>query len=74
VCLCLCICISVCALKCIRAHNCMFARLRVRVCVYVCVSVCMCACACVCLCALLPHRCCSGVHDAVLEQHLLKQA
>jgi hypothetical protein len=29
---------------------------------------------CVPVCALLPHRCCSGVHDAVLEQPLLKQA
>jgi hypothetical protein len=26
------------------------------------------------VCALLPHRCCSGVHDTVLEQPLLKQA
>ena len=34
-------------------------------CVYVCVRVR------VCVCALLPHRRC-GVHDAVLEQPLLK--
>ena len=63
--------------------------MRVRACeyphafVFVCVCACVCVCAhvsvcehlCVCvrMCALLPHRCCCGVHDAVLEQPLLSR-
>jgi len=63
---------------------CMCVRVPVsictRLCLYVHMRVCMCACVCafVCaslyVCALLPHRCCSGVHDTVLGQPLLKQA
>ena len=56
-----------------RVH--VYVHVHVRACelsrwfVFVCVRA-----LCVRACALLPHRCCSGVHEAVLEQPLLKQA
>ena len=60
---------------CMYVRACMLAHVRVRV------RVCLCArtvCACTCVYermhAFLPHTRCSGVHDAVLEQALLKQA
>jgi hypothetical protein len=56
------------------ACKCMSAYVRARVCVCVCARARVCTCACSPVCALLSHRCCSGVHDAVLEQLLLKQA
>jgi hypothetical protein len=52
---------------CVRAYACVHG-MSMRVCV--CVSVCVCA----RVCALLPHRRCSNMHSAVLEQALLKQA
>jgi len=64
-----------------RVYLCSYVRmcnvyLRVRACVYSCafVFVCVYVRVCVRVCAMLPHRYCSGVHDAVLEQPLLKQA
>ena len=71
---------NVCAYACVRvcARLCVFERAFVIVCVsvHMRVSVCVCAKVYVCarVCALLPHRRCSGVHDAVLERLLLKQA
>jgi hypothetical protein len=47
---------------CMCAHECVYAY----VCAYVRASL--------YVCTLLPHRRCSGVHDAVLEHYLLKQA
>jgi len=48
----------------VHAYACVCARVCVR----------LCARACACVWALLPHRCCSGAQDAMLEQPLLKQA
>ena len=61
-CMCVCVCAHAhaCARVCVCACVCKLF-VRVRVCVHACV------------CALLPHRCCSGVHDAVLEQPLLSR-
>ena len=71
------VCVDLCSCVFVRVH----LYMRVRACeysrafVFVCVCVCaLCVRVCPCVCALLPHRCCSGVHDAVLEQPLLKQA
>ena len=57
-----CICVCMCALVYVCVRICVYSRMRL------CLYVCACVCACVCVCA------CSGVHDAVLEQPLLKQA
>jgi len=52
-----CVCVRVCA--CVSMYVCVCVRVSVCVCVHAFV------------CALLPHRRCSGVHDAVLEEPLL---
>jgi len=81
VCMCACACLCVCACECVCACACLWVFVRVCLCICVCVRmrvcvrVCVCARMCVltCMCALLPHRHCSGVRDAVLEHPLLKQ-
>jgi len=65
-CLCVCMCTCVCAPVSICARLCLYVR--AHACVYVCVIVCL------CVCLAAPQMLQGGVHDAVLEQLLLKQA
>ena len=57
---------------CVRVRLCVFTRACVDLSVYARARLHVCAHGCVCV--LLPHRCYNGVHGAMLEQTLLKQA
>ena len=73
-CICMCawsvrVCVFVCVRACVPVCVCMRVHVyvRVRACAYSRAFVFVCVCVCLCVCALLPHRCCSGVHDTVLH-------
>ena len=80
-----CVCVFVRVCVCARVSVCLCMRMYVYVCVRMRMRVSVCLC-CVCVCAyvrvcvpvcvslLLPHRFCSGVHDAVLEQPAFAEA